>query len=465
MRGMNSNSVDLIYLDPPFNSKANYAAPIGSKAAGAEFKDTWYLDDIDKEWIQSIAKKYPKIYHVLLATMKDSDKAYLAYMAPRMIEMERILKPTGSIYLHCDSTMSHYLKLLMDAIFGRDNFRNEIVWKRSSNKNFSSQKQFGRVSDKILFYGSPINLSAVQIPLDEDYIRKFYRHDDEIYGRWQSDNLTGGALGGGESGEPWRGYDPSKFNRNWCLPSVSNYGKWLGEKVQGYLQEPSILKRLDMLNNAGMIHWTKNGVPRLKRFLLGDPKQTPNDIWSDLPALTAQSKEKVGFPTQKPLALLDRIIDASSKEGDIVFDPFCGCATTLVSAEFRPQRRRWVGIDISSKAAELVIERIESSQGMYKDIISRKEMPQRTDLGKLSHPRSHFNELYGNQGGYCNGCKEHYEPNICEVDHIIAKSKGGTDHIDNLQILCRPCNMKKGNRSMEYLTLANKRLKEILEIA
>ena len=161
MRRMNSNSVDLIYLDPPFNSKANYAAPIGSKAAGVEFRDTWYLDDIDKEWIQTLATKHPKIYHVLLAAMTDSDKPYLAYMSLRIIELARILKPTGSIYLHCDSNMSHYLKLLMDAVFGRKNFKNEIIWKRSYSKNFSSQKQFGRISDRILFYGSPINLSAV----------------------------------------------------------------------------------------------------------------------------------------------------------------------------------------------------------------------------------------------------------------------------------------------------------------
>ena len=139
---MNSESVDLIYLDPPFNSKTNYAAPIGSKAAGAAFKDTWTLSDVDAEWINLIEAKHPALYRVLLAAMTSSDKSYLAYMAARLLELRRVLKPTGSIYLHCDPTMSHYLKLLMDSIFGRRNFRNEIVWayRRWPAKHFNFQR-------------------------------------------------------------------------------------------------------------------------------------------------------------------------------------------------------------------------------------------------------------------------------------------------------------------------------------
>ena len=167
MRGMNSESVDLIYLDPPFNSKANYAAPIGSKAAGAHFKDTWTLTDIDVEWINLVEAKHPTLYRVLLAAMTKSDKSYLAYMTTRILEMHRILKPTGSIYLHCDPTMSHYLKLVMDAIWGRNKFCNEIIWKRNSSHNDS--KTFGRVSDTILFYDTPIRTDAVRVPLDPNY--------------------------------------------------------------------------------------------------------------------------------------------------------------------------------------------------------------------------------------------------------------------------------------------------------
>ncbi|MDE2987084.1 MAG: site-specific DNA-methyltransferase [Chloroflexota bacterium] len=150
MRGMNSETVDLIYLDPPFNSKANYAAPIGSKAAGAEFKDTWSLSDVDAEWINLIEAKHPALYRVLMAAMTDSDKSYLAYMAARLLEMRRVLKPSGSIYLHCDPTMSHYLKLLMDAIFGRVAFGSEVIWKRQSSHNRA--KRWGPIHDCILYY-------------------------------------------------------------------------------------------------------------------------------------------------------------------------------------------------------------------------------------------------------------------------------------------------------------------------
>ena len=152
LRGINSDSIDLIYLDPPFNSNANYAAPIGSQAAGAEFKDTWSLSDIEVEWIDLIKAKHPALYRVILAAMTDSDKGYLVYMAPRLLEMHRILKDTGSIYLHCDPTMSHYLKLVMDAIFSKNKFYTEITWRRT---NARSDKTFGSTSDIILYYGAP----------------------------------------------------------------------------------------------------------------------------------------------------------------------------------------------------------------------------------------------------------------------------------------------------------------------
>ena len=384
---MNSNSVDLIYLDPPFNSKTNYAAPIGSKAAGAEFKDTWSLDDIDDEWIKSLAENHPRLYRVLLAAMTDSDKAYLAYMTPRLIEMKRILKDTGSIYLHCDPTMSHYLKLLMDAIFGRENFRNEIVWRIGWVSGYKSQKR--------------------------GWIRN---HDTLLYYVMSNEARN-------------------RFNKEY-IPYPADYVRRDGKPPSG------------------------------KGFPIEDTWNCHNGDVLDSIMIKSFSTEKTGYPTQKPLALLDRIIDASSNEGDIVFDPFCGCATTLVAAEFRPQRRRWVGIDISPKAVELVIGRIEEGQGMYKDIIHRKDLPQRTDLGKLPSPRSWLDHLYGKQGGNCNGCR-HHQPikENFDVDHIIPKSKGGTDHLDNLQLLCGNCNNIKGSRSMEYLNIARKRTKNILEIA
>ena len=362
MRGMNSESVDLMYLDPPFNSNANYAAPIGSKAAGAAFRDIWTLTDIDVEWINLIEEKYPRLHKVLLAAMKDSNKSYLVYMAVRLLEMRRILKPSASLYLHCDPTMSHSLKLVMDAIFGPDNFQNEFIWYYSGGG--ASKTRWARKHDVILFYSAS--------------------------GQWV-------------------------FNVN----DVRVPYKW----VEGQ-------KRAD-----GSERDYEKG-------------KIADDVWQHH-AVMPWAKENTGYPTQKPRALLERIVMASSNPGDMVFDPFCGCATTLVAADLL--EREWTGIDISPKAAELVIRRIEDQQGLWRAIIHRTDIPQRSDLGALPPPKTHRDTLYGEQGGDCAGCGEHFAKRNLEVDHIIAKSKGGTDHIGNLQLLCGNCNRIKGDRGMEYL--------------
>ena len=370
MRGMNSESVDLIYLDPPFNSKANYAAPIGSEAAGAEFKDTWTLNDVD-------------------AAMSDSDKSYLIYMAVRLLEMHRVLKPTGSIYLHCDPTMSHYLKLVMDAVFGKGNFRNEIAWGKYIGRKNNARKKFGTQQDIILYYANPSAIFSPQYePLSES-ARKEYRHKDK------NGRLYRYARRG-------KGYESAGGNRRIYLDE--NKGNAIGTL------------------------WVS------KDLQLGQ-----------------SSKERTGYPTQKPLALLDRIIKASSNEGDLVFDPFCGCATTLVAAD--RDQRNWIGIDISAKAAELVVERIRDDQGLFEDIVARTDIPKRTDLGNIPRYNAPENRtrLYGEQGGNCNGCGTHFESQHLEIDHIIARSVGGTDHIENLQLLCGHCNRIKGNRGQEYL--------------
>ena len=355
MRGMNSATIDLIYLDPPFNSKANYAAPIGSQAAGAAFKDTWTLDDVDIEWLDAIQKPQPALWRVLMAAMKDSDKSYLVYMAIRLMEMKRILKQSGSIYLHCDPTMSHYLKLVMDAIFGRDRFLNEIIW--SYGLGGSSPRFYSRKHDVILLYS----------------------------------------------------------------------------KEENYLFDKPL-------------------IPATSQMLSGQMKGA-TDVW-DIPTINNMAKERTGYPTQKPIALLNRVIQASSPEEGVVLDPFCGCATTCVAAH--NYGRDWVGIDISDKAADLVVDRISDIQGtLFQDVIHRTDVPQRNDLGKLPPYNCSENKekLYGKQRGYCASpeCNTHFEMRHLEVDHIIAQSKGGTDHIDNLQLLCGSCNRIKGNRGMEYL--------------
>ena len=251
MRGMNSESIDLIYLDPPFNSKRNYAAPTGSKAAGAEFKDTWTLSDVDVEWINLIGQKHPKLERVILAAMTNSDKSYLAYMAVRILEMQRILKPTGSIYLHCDPTMSHYLKLVMDAVFGKAAFRNEIVWRKYAGRKNNAKTKFSTQHESIFFYAKSAmaKFNGVMLPHTEKEIAAKYNHVDADGRRYRY------AWG--------RQYQITGKNRKLYLDESP--GRAVGNL------------------------WVEEGLQ-----------------------INTSSSERTGYPTQKPLALLERIIKASS---------------------------------------------------------------------------------------------------------------------------------------------------------
>lgn len=430
MRGMNSESVDLIYLDPPFNSKTDYAAPIGSEAAGAEFKDTWTLSDVDVTWLDLLEAKHPQLNRVIQAAMTKSDKSYLIYMAIRLLEMKRLLKSTGSIYLHCDPTMSHYLKLVMDAVFGRANFLTQIIWKRSGAHSDGKQgrKQHGRTQDNLLYYAADKDWTwnTQYTPYSPKYLKN-YRYTEEATGRrYLIDNITG--PGGASKGNP--SYEVFGITRYW------RYSK---------------SKMAELIKQGRIIQSAPGRVPGYKRYLDEMPGVPLQDIWVDIKGLSAQSKERTGYPTQKPLALLERIIKASSNEGDVVFDPFCGCATAPVAAD--RLQRQWIGIDISEIAVRLVTSRIQKDQGMFQDVTVRTDIPQRSDLGDLPPYNSLQlkNALYGEQGGDCNGCGTHFQKQHLTVDHIIAQSKGGTDHIDNLQLLCGHCNSVKGDRGQEYL--------------
>ena len=374
MRGMNAACVDLIYLDPPFNSNRNYAAPIGSKAAGAAFKDAWTLSDIDVHEHGELADRSPAVYKVIDAARDTHGKgmmSYLIMMALRLIETHRILKDTGSIYLHCDPTASHYLKLAMDGIFGRQNFRNEIVW-AYTGPGSPRMRQFNRKHDTILWYAKgkiwTFNRDAVRLPYKDPNQR------------------------------PRKAFDTGKSF------------------------EPA---EIEAMRKRGKV---------------------AEDWWNDITVAVRSPKERIGYPTQKPLKLLERIIKASSSPGDMVLDPFCGCATTLVAADRLD--RQWAGVDLSPLAVKLVKQRIAADRGLWGGPTVLDKPPLRTDLGTLPNYRTHRHRLYGLQEGICAGCDTHFPFKIMEVDHILPRSKGGADHFDNLQLLCSHCNRSKGSKTM-----------------
>ena len=388
MRGMNDGGVDLIYLDPPFNSNRDYAAPIGSEAAGASFKDTWDFTDVDEAWHNEIADTDLPLYKVIDASQFSQGngmKSYLIMMAVRLLEMRRILKPAGSVYLHCDPTASHYLKMLMDAIFGRGNFRNEVTWAYTGPSNV--RKQFPRKHDNILFYSmsdaTEFNRDAVRVPYNAETMARRGRVEGDM---------------------------------SYISPSAETTGRRDSKQVDA-------------------------------RFGRG---KVPEDWWSDIAVLTNQ-REKTGYLTQKPLALLERIIKASSNPGDVVLDPFCGCATTCIAAERLD--RQWIGIDLSPLAVKLVEQRARNELGLMGGVqaIARSDIPMRTDREPPPPLRESKVVLYGTQAGNCNGCGNHFLPQNFTIDHIIAETKGGTNHIENLQLLCGYCNSLKGDRPMEYL--------------
>ena len=282
MRGIDSDCIDLIYLDPPFNTNRNYKAPIGSPAEGAEFNDIWTDEELikfQKEWHGEIAETHEDLYQIIQATGAIYGKSmsiYLMAMAVRLFEMHRILKPTGSIYLHCDPTASHYLKIVLDSLFGKENFRNEIVW--SYRTGGVSKNYFPRKHDILMFYVK--SSDYVHTPLQE-----------RIY-----------------------------YEKPFFTEKIDEQGKYYADV---YIR----------------------------------------DVWDDIKPLINMSKERTGYPTQKPIDLIDRIIEASSNEGDLVLDPFCGCATACVSAE--QLQRQWIGIDISPSAEDITKLRLEeaSAQG------------------------------------------------------------------------------------------------------
>ena len=387
LRGLNSASVDLVYLDPPFNSGRNYEGTVGSEVAGTGFKDAWTFSDRDEAWLGLIADAESAVYSVCeIAGVAHGQgmKSYLVFMAVRLMELRRVLKDTGCIWLHCDPTASHYLKVVMDAIFGKENYKNEVIWKRTSSR--TAGRKLATVHDVLLWYavGEGHTYNKVYGAHNPEYAKKFYCYEDE-HGLYRAGDLTAaGITRSGDSGQPWRGIDPSVIGRHWCAPGtfpehVEKPADWDLMKTRS---------KLDYLDANGLICWPEKegGVPRFKRYLSTSKGAILTDVVTDIPPLSAQSKECCGYPTQKPLALLERIVKASSNEGDVVLDPFCGCATTCVAAE--RLGRQWVGIDLSPLAGTLVRQRLEQAsdedalfKGGLPDVVARQDIPLRTDGG------------------------------------------------------------------------------------
>ena len=428
LRGIDTESIDLIYLDPPFNSNRNYAAPIGSGAAGAAFKDTWTLSDVDNAWHGEIADREPALYQAIHAaelTHGKGMKSYLIMMAVRLLEMKRVLKKTGSIYLHCDPTASHYLKTLMDSVFGKNHFKNEIVWNSATGVKNNVKTRFGRGHDIVLFYGMPKSKFNVQYePLSEEYLKSHYTYTDEDGRRFRADNLNAPNTGGHR-------YEFLGVTRNWRMTEEQAH-QWLAE---GRIVHQSI--------TSG----SRVRIPSYKRYADESMGRPALDNWTDIGALNSQAKESTGYPTQKPVALLERIIKTSSNKDEMVLDPFCGCATTCVAAE--RLQRQWIGIDVSPRAVNLVRVRLEAEVGIFGDVIHRTDIPKRSE--KLPNYRTHKHTLYGKQEGLCNGCRTQFPFRNMTVDHIVPKLQGGTDHEDNLQLLCGACNSTKGQATQAEL--------------
>jgi DNA modification methylase len=335
-------SIDLVYLDPPFNSNANYnllfKAPDGhqSQAQIEAFDDSWHwnpsAEQAFDEVMQSGNSDAAEMLRAMRSFLKENDMmAYLAMMAVRLIELRRVLKPTGSLYLHCDPTASHYLKILLDAAFGKNCFRNEITWKRTTAH--SDGNRYGRNTDIIFFYTkTDIWTWIPQFTVyDDEYLSRF-RFSDPDGRRWMDDNATAKGLSGGGYQYEYKG-------------AVS------------YWRYPlDTMKRLDA---EGRLHFTRSGGIRLKRYLDESKGLPPQALWDDIPPINSQAAERLGYPTQKPLALLERIISASSSEGDLVLDPFCGCGTTVHAAQ--KLNRHWIGIDVTHLAIHLIQRRLKDA--------------------------------------------------------------------------------------------------------
>ena len=432
LRGLDSKSIDLIATDPPFNKGVGAFRGTTKAGQNVEFKDVWHWSQVQDEWLEQLEGEHPNLFNMIRyanSAVGTDEKgssmgAFICWMAVRVLEMHRVLKDTGSMYLHCDPKASHYLKAMMDAIFGQKNFRNEIVWQYDGPQG-PSKGDFATKHDIILRYTKTIQYDAntrALYPIQESELRQKYRQSKD--------------------------------------------GRWFYDLPKGNYTEESIAR----LEKEGRVRRTRTGNVRIVYYLhqssdgtVFREKAIP-DVWSDIPSLgqSGLASEKTGWPTQKPLALYKRMIEASSNPGDIVLDPFAGCATTCVAAE--QMERKWIGVDLDNEAGQVIVERLQrevnASMAWDKFVNVQHAPPVRTDDGEpaapeliLESPKKNepkmskkeakvkLIEIYGMR---CQGCGwvPPYADHL-EVDHKKARNKKGKETLRNFGLLCGPCNKRK----------------------
>ena len=536
LRSINNECIDLIAIDPPFAANETFTSSPRPPISQAEFaeeialaqahgaphnegigetrvKDYWEWDaDIHPAWKMQIEDDYPSIHAAMQAVelcASENEAAYIAYMAVRLIECHRILKPTGSLYLHCDDRANSYLRLLLDAVFGVENHRNELSWHRSGGK--SDSNKWGRVSDHLLYYAKSSDFvwRRQYQPHDPDYVKAHYRYDDQD-GRGPYRRLPLHAAGAsrGESGGVWRGYNPTAHRRHWATPSKGVMHQYILSQnlIPGWPnQYPTIPAKLEALDEHGLLVHSESYLPEIKTYLAASRGIACTDFISDIPM--ASGRERTGYATQKPLALYERIISASSNPGEVVLDVFAGCATTAIAAE--NLGRRWIACDMAYRAWTMLKRRFylngialngmtdstkealasvrkdrgfqEPQQWTESQTIGPQELPRRTDVDPAPYhllraarrgdppstqtaswsgriPKEAAKQLLIDRfGPRCWGCG--YEPRrpngsidaaLLEVDHIRARRAAqgtpGNDELYNLALLHRTCNGIKRNR-------------------
>ena len=494
LRKLDTESVDLVVIDPPFGKRQTFTGSLKPPLTDAEleheydlltrwgvqneedaydvgiefpdqlgttalFRDIWdfrfQVLETDWDWLERVCPAASALIEATRLTHSDSIAGYITFMTLRVLEIHRILKPTGSVYLHCDPTAGHYLKLVMDAVFGEVNFKNQIVWERSAGR--SDAKTWARVHDTIMYYvkGKDAVWNRQYQPLRQEYVSAMYRYED-TRGRYRTAPLYGGGVSGGTYTFTWKGVESSE----WRFPK----------------------NRLDQLDVAGLIHWSSNGLPSRKTYLSDSKGVAVRDVITDMARATP--KERTGYPTQKPQALAKRIIEASSNPGDLVLDCFAGCAYVPVAAELLG--RRWIACDMSPRAWTVVRRQFEKqpdlcivTEGIDIGAVQEKldtagkvirvrgpnELPVRTTTEEVKRPFQQLKSMvfrqkpketsqqiweafvteWGTECWYC-GTEKARDRRELQLDHVEPSERDGTnDDCWNRALSCAPCNSDKRN--------------------